>query len=76
MNEMFPGIPEIIHEEHAFEQGDALRDEIIAFLDAIAHQKPPVVSGVDGKMALATAIQITDIVTEQMEMLNASSGVR
>lgn len=68
-NEMFPGIPEIIHEEHAFEQGDALRDEIIAFLDSITHNKPPVVSGEDGKHALATAIQITDIVTEQMEAL-------
>lgn len=69
VNEMFPGIPEIIHEEHAFEQGDALRDEIVAFLDAIVHQKPPAVSGMDGKMALATAIQITDIVKEQMDAL-------
>lgn len=69
VNEMFPGIPEIIHEEHAFEQGDALRDEIVAFLDAILHHKPPAVSGVDGKMALATAIQITDIVKEQMEAI-------
>lgn len=73
VNEMFPGIPEIIHEEQAFEQGDALCDEIIAFLDAITHQKPPAVSGLDGKMALATAIQITDIVKEQMEALKKLS---
>ncbi|MFT3742126.1 MAG: Gfo/Idh/MocA family oxidoreductase [Gammaproteobacteria bacterium] len=66
VNEMFPGVPEIIREEHAFEQGDALKDEIIAFLDSIRHQKPPVVSGQDGKMALATAIDITNIVKEQM----------
>lgn len=70
-NEMFPGIPEIIREEQAFEQGDALLDEIISFLDAITHQKPPVVSGLDGKMALATAIEITDIVHRQMSLFNA-----
>lgn len=67
-NEMFPGIPDIICEEQAFEQGDALRDEIIAFLNSIAHQTPPAVSGVDGKMALATAIEITDIVKKQMKL--------
>ncbi len=65
-NEMFPGIPEIIREEQVFEQGDALRDEIIAFLDSVTHNKPPVISGEDGKMALATAIEITNIVKEQM----------
>ena len=63
---MFPGIPEIIREEQAFEQGDALRDEIVAFLNSITHNKPPVVSGIDGKMALATAIEITDIVKKEM----------
>lgn len=68
-NKLFPGIPEIIHEEHVFEQGDPLRDEIVAFLDAITHKKKPPVTGVDGRMALATAIQITDIVNEQMEAI-------
>ncbi len=70
-NEMFPGIPEIICEEQAFEQGDALRDEIIAFLDSIEQHKPPVVSGLDGKMALATAIEITNIVNKQMELFKS-----
>lgn len=67
-NEMFPGIPEIIREEHAFEKGDALKDEVISFIDAIMHDKPPVVSGQDGKMALATAIEITNIVHQQMSL--------
>ena len=71
-NEMFPGIPEIICEEQGFEQGDALRDEIIAFLDSIIHGKPPMISGEDGKMALATAVKITDIVKKQMKFLNVS----
>lgn len=65
ISEMFPGIPEIIREEQAFESGDALRDEISAFLDSIIEGKPPVVSGEDGKAALATAIEITRIVAAQ-----------
>jgi predicted dehydrogenase len=74
ISELFPGIPEIIHEEQAFEQGDPLKDEIVAFLDAITHDKPPPVTGLDGKMALATAIQITDLVKEQMEAIKKRSG--
>lgn len=68
-SELFPGVSEIIHEEQVFEQGDPLRDEIVAFLDAITHEKAPPVTGLDGKMALATAIQITDLVKEQMEAI-------
>jgi predicted dehydrogenase len=56
---MMPGIPAIqIHEEN-FEQGDALKSEIAAFLDAIATGKPPVVSGEDGMRALETALMIS-----------------
>lgn len=64
-SEIFPGVPELIREEQAFEAGDALRDEIISFLECIVHQKPPIVSGEDGKKALATAIEITRLVAEQ-----------
>lgn len=65
VSDMFPGIPEIIREEQAFEPGDALRDEIISFLNCIIHNTPPIVSGEDGKKALATAIEITRLVAEQ-----------
>jgi predicted dehydrogenase len=64
-NEMFPGIPEIVSEEQAFGQGDALRDEVTAFLEAIRDNTPPLVSGEAGTQALATALRITDIVTKQ-----------
>lgn len=64
-SEIFPGVAELIHEEQAYEAGDALRDEIVSFLDCITHQKSPIVSGEDGKKALATAIEITRIVAEQ-----------
>ncbi len=67
VNEMFPGIPEIITEEHIFDQNDALRDEIKAFLNSISYNLPPDVSGEDGKRALATAIEITNLVHHQID---------
>ena len=47
-------------EEESFEQGDALRDEIAAFLNAVRTKTEPVVSGEDGLRALETAIRITE----------------
>lgn len=49
-------------EEDSFEQGDALRDEIAAFLRAIREGSAPVVTGEDGLRALQTAMQITALV--------------
>jgi len=49
-------------EERSYEQGDALRMEIEAFLRAIREGLPPVVSGEDGLRALETAIRITELV--------------
>lgn len=63
--EMFPGIPEIVSQESLYENNDALNAEIIAFLDSIQHNKPTLVSGEDGRRALATAIEITNILNRQ-----------
>ena len=49
-------------EERSYEQGDALRHEIEAFLRSIRERRPPVVSGEDGLRALETAIRITELV--------------
>jgi predicted dehydrogenase len=49
-------------EERTYEQGDALRFEIEAFLRSIRAGRPPVVSGEDGLRALETAIRITELV--------------
>lgn len=49
-------------EEESFDQGDALRDEIAAFLKAIRDKTEPVVTGEDGLRALETAIKITELV--------------
>lgn len=59
--EMFPGIPEIISEESIFENSDAILAEASAFLDAIKNGTPPPVSGEDGREALNTAIQISEL---------------
>ena len=56
--EMFPGVPNVTKEEQSFGQTDALRSEIEAFLDAVINNKPPVVSGADGRYALETALKI------------------
>jgi predicted dehydrogenase len=71
--EMFPGIPEIIKHEQTFEKGDALKDEIIAFLNSITHQTPAVVTGEDGRRALATAIEIGRLVQSQFDIAPADS---
>lgn len=63
--EMFPGIPEIVTEESVFESGDALLEEIKHFVDCIRNGKNPLVSGEAGKRALATAIQITQLLGEK-----------
>lgn len=56
---MFPGIPEILSEETVFENGDALLSEIRHFMDCIQTGTAPLVSGLAGRRALATAIEIT-----------------
>ncbi len=53
---------QVIIEERNYEQGDALKLEITAFLRAIREGRPPVVSGEDGLRALETAIRITELV--------------
>lgn len=57
--EMFPGVPEIISEESAFENGDALMEEIKHFAACIREGREPICSGRAGRRALATAIEIT-----------------
>lgn len=62
-DEQFPGVANIVSQEHEFEQGDALKSEIESFLDCIANNKQPKVSGEAGARALATAIEITRLLS-------------
>jgi predicted dehydrogenase len=57
-------------EEESFDQGDALRDEIAAFLKAIRDKTVPVVTGEDGLRALETATTIAQLV----QASNAGAG--
>jgi predicted dehydrogenase len=63
--EMHPGIPEIVKHESTFENNDALKLEIIAFLDSIQNGTPVIVSGEAGRRALDTAIQITALLKDK-----------
>ncbi|HET9695143.1 MAG TPA: Gfo/Idh/MocA family oxidoreductase [Steroidobacteraceae bacterium] len=55
---------QVVIEERSYEQGDALKHEIEAFLDSIREGKPPAVSGEDGLRALETATRITQMVQD------------
>ena len=59
--EMFPGVPEILSEEATFETSDALMAEIQQFVGCIQTGEQPLVTGEAARLALATAIQITEL---------------
>ena len=60
--ELFPGIPDIKSEQQEFAQGDALLEEIRAFLRCIEKDTIPLVTGEEGRYALETAEQITSLI--------------
>jgi predicted dehydrogenase len=53
---------EFVVEERSYEQGDALKFEIEAFLASVREGRPAAVTGADGLHALETAIRITELV--------------
>jgi len=57
------GMPQVAIEETSYEQGDALKAEIEAFLEAAATGSAPAVCGDDGLLALRTAVSIAEQVT-------------
>jgi predicted dehydrogenase len=56
--------PSIETEEIHIDKGDALNEEISAFLNSISHHTSPPVSGKDGRDALAVAMKITKIINK------------
>jgi predicted dehydrogenase len=60
------GMPQVAIEENTYEQGDALKAEIEAFLEAVATGNAPPVTGEDGLLALRTAVSITEQVASSM----------
>ncbi|HEX3949625.1 MAG TPA: Gfo/Idh/MocA family oxidoreductase [Steroidobacteraceae bacterium] len=61
------GMPQVIIDENTYEQGDALKSEIEAFLQAVAAGKPPPVTGEDGLLALRTAVSIAEQVASSVQ---------
>jgi len=55
-------LPGITLEQREYPEGDALHEEIKAFLTAVRTGQPPPVTGEDGKRALETAIEIASLV--------------
>lgn len=64
--EMFPGIPDIIRHQSVFEKGDALLEQIKAFIQCIEDNTRPLVSGADGRNALETAQTITSLINSNL----------
>ena len=61
------GMPQVAIDENTYEQGDALKSEIEAFLEAVASGTPPPVTGEDGLLALRTAVSIAEQVASSMQ---------
>lgn len=73
LGEMFPGIPEITRHQSVFEKGDALFEEIKAFIACIQNDTPPLVTGHEGRDALATAEQITSLINTHLSKNHATA---
>lgn len=71
--EMFPGIPNVTHEESIFEKGDALLDEIKAFVQCIKDNTTPLVTGQEGCEALATAAKISELIDTNLRFRHAAA---
>jgi predicted dehydrogenase len=54
------GMPQVDIQETSYDQGDALKAEIEAFLEAAASGRAPPVSGEDGLAALNVAVSIAE----------------
>ena len=65
-NEMFPGIPEIIRYQSEFNDSDALLEEIKAFVLCVINDSKPLVTGQEGRDALATAAKITALIDQHL----------
>ena len=58
-------LPEIRSTIQSYENNDALMVQIESFLDCVRNQKSPLVSGTDGRRALATAIDISRLIDSE-----------
>ena len=64
--ELFPGVSSIDQQEITIEKNDALLDEIKSFVMSILQNTTPAVTGFHGRDALATAIQISELIEKNI----------
>lgn len=64
--EMFPGVPDIKQEELSFSNSDALLEQIKAFVGCIINNTAPLVTGLEGRNALATAEKISSLIHDNL----------
>ena len=62
--EAFPGIPEITTDERRFDEHDALKDQIAAFVDAVRNGSGVRVCGNQGQQALEIAMHVAELVRQ------------
>lgn len=70
--EMFPGIPDIKRHQATIEKGDALLEEIKAFIQSIEQDTTPLVTGEEGRSALDTAEKITALIHDNLTLHHAA----
>jgi predicted dehydrogenase len=71
--EMFPGIPDIVSEIQTIDSGDALFEEIKAFVACIEQDSTPLVTGEEGRDALQTAARISALIQSNLEQRHAKA---
>jgi predicted dehydrogenase len=64
----------IVEDEDAFDDRDALRAEIANFVDAVRGGRPPLVTGEDGRRALALALEVGRLVRARLERFRAAAA--
>jgi predicted dehydrogenase len=62
------GMPKQVVELRTFADGDALLSEITSFVEHVRLRSKPAVSGVEGRRALAVALQVMDQIKEHQKL--------
>jgi predicted dehydrogenase len=62
------GMPKQVVELRTFADGDALLSEITSFVQHVRQRTKPAVSGVEGRRALAVALQVMDQIKEHQKL--------
>ncbi len=62
------GMPKQVVELRSFSGGDALLSEITSFVQHVRERTKPAVSGVEGRRALAVALQVMDQIKEHQKL--------